>query len=192
MLPVWLKIAYSAFVVVLVRAYLRQYGAGNFLWFSDVALLLGCVALWLEHPLLASMQAIAVVVIESLWIVEFAVRLTTGARLTGLTGYMFDASISKFVRALSLFHVWLPIVLVWMVWRLGYDGRAFMYQTLLGSTVLVASFFLTSPRENVNLVHRWGRFRGASALACTLLTSPLVLFLPAHLVFSYVMPSIPR
>jgi hypothetical protein len=47
MLPIWLKLSYSAFVTVLVPVYTRQYGWANFLWFSDVALLLGCVAVWL-------------------------------------------------------------------------------------------------------------------------------------------------
>lgn len=121
MLPMWLKLSYSAFVALLVPIDTRQYGWGNFLWFSDVALLLGCVAIWLEHPLLASTQAVAVVIPEAFW-------LTTGTRLLGLTDYMFYASIPRFVRALSLFHVWLPCVLVWLVWRLGYDRRAFLVQ----------------------------------------------------------------
>ena len=59
MLPIEPKVAYTAFVAVLVPVYLRQYGPGNFLWFSDIALFAGCLALWLELPLLASMQAIA-------------------------------------------------------------------------------------------------------------------------------------
>jgi hypothetical protein len=35
--PLWLKVAYTTFVVVIIRPYLRQYGWRNFLWFSDVA-----------------------------------------------------------------------------------------------------------------------------------------------------------
>jgi hypothetical protein len=102
--PIWVKLAYTAFVVVLVPAYIRQYGPGNFLWFSDVALFLGLAAIWLEHPLLASTQAVAVVVPESLWIIEFLLRVTIGVRVVGHTDYMFDESIPVFVRAISLFH----------------------------------------------------------------------------------------
>jgi hypothetical protein len=177
----WLKLSYSAFVAVLVPVYTRQYGWGNFLWFSDVALLLGCVAIWLEHPLLASTQAVAVVIPEAFWILEFVLRLTTGTRLLGLTDYMFDESIPRFVRALSLFHVWLPCVLVWVVWRLGYDRRAFLIQTGLGTIVLVSSYLLTSPEDNVNWVHRWGSVRGLPAFLVSTILFPLAFYLPAHL-----------
>jgi len=35
--PLWLKLAYTAFVAAIVPVYVRQYGWRNFLWFSDVA-----------------------------------------------------------------------------------------------------------------------------------------------------------
>lgn len=188
MLPLWPKLAYAAYIGVLGPVYARQYGPGNFLWFSDVALLLGCVAIWLEHSLLASTQAIAIVVPDTLWTIEFATRLMTGARLTGLTDYMFDASISRFVRALSLFHVWLPLALVWIVSRVGYDSRALIVQTVAGTAVLAASYLLTDPRENVNLVHRWGSLRGVRALALSAIVFPVACYVPAHLVLRALMP----
>jgi hypothetical protein len=39
LIPLWLKIAYTLFVCILVQVYWRQYGPANFLWFSDIALL---------------------------------------------------------------------------------------------------------------------------------------------------------
>src|SRR5262249_40872039 len=51
----------------------------NFLWFSDIALLVTMPALWLESPLLASMMAVAVTLPELAWNLDFFVRLTTGA-----------------------------------------------------------------------------------------------------------------
>ena len=192
MLPIWLKISYSAFSIVLAPVYVRQYGWGNFLWFSDIALLLGCAALWLESPLLASSQAIAIAVPESVWIVEFVLRLTAGVRIAGLTDYMFDASIPRLVRALSLFHLWLPPLLVWMTFRLGYDPRAFLFQTAVGSAVLIASHVLTAQEENVNWVHRVGKIGGVRALALCLVLFPLVFYLPAHLVLKAVGPAPPR
>jgi hypothetical protein len=180
MFPLWLKLSYTAFVAVLVPAYLYQYGAGNFLWFSDVALFLGLAAMWLEHRLLASTQAIAVVVPESFWIVEFLLRVTTGIRLAGLTDYMFDASIPGFVRALSLFHIWLPVVLVFMVLRLGYDRRALGVQIVIGTVVLGTTYLLTGPEDNVNWVHRWGGLSGPWALMLSTIAFPLVFYGPAH------------
>jgi hypothetical protein len=44
---------------------------------------------------------------------------------------MFDRRLSRFVRALSLFHVWLTPVLLLVVSRTGYDRRALKYQTVV-------------------------------------------------------------
>lgn len=51
-IPLWVKLAYTAFVCVLVPYYLSAYGPTNFLYFCDVALLMTLAALWLESPLL--------------------------------------------------------------------------------------------------------------------------------------------
>src|SRR4051794_27675573 len=80
-LPLSLKALYTLFVAVLVPVYWRHYGPANFLWFSDLALLLTGVAVWLESPLLVSMQAVSVGLLELVWIADFVWRLTTGARL---------------------------------------------------------------------------------------------------------------
>jgi hypothetical protein len=47
-IPLWLKIAYTAFVVVVIPIYWASWTPANFLWFCDVALLLTLPALWLE------------------------------------------------------------------------------------------------------------------------------------------------
>jgi hypothetical protein len=56
--PVWLKLAYTAFMAVLVPVYLRNYGPTNFLYFCDVALIITLVGIWIESPLLVSMCAV--------------------------------------------------------------------------------------------------------------------------------------
>ena len=53
--PWLLKVAFTAFMAVLVPVYLHEYGPTNFLYFCDVALLMTLVALWKEDPLWASM-----------------------------------------------------------------------------------------------------------------------------------------
>jgi hypothetical protein len=72
-------------------------------------------------------------------------------------------------------------VLVWVVWRLGYDRRAFLIQTGLGMIVLVLSYLLTSPEDNVNWVHRWGSIRGLPAFLLSTIVFPFLFYLPAHL-----------
>lgn len=188
MIPFWLKIAYTLFVCSLVPIYWRQYGPANFLWFSDIALLVMVPALWLESPLLISMMALAVVLPELAWNVDYFVRLATGASLIGLTSYMFDASIPRFIRSLSLFHVALPVLLIWMLHRLGYDHRALCWQTLVAAVVLPLSYFFSNPRENINWVYGFGE-RPQTLVAEPLfvfflmLGFPLVIYLPMHLLF---------
>ena len=68
--PLWLKLAYSAFMAVLVPVYLYYYGPTNFLYFCDVALMLTLVGIWIESPLLVSMCAVGIVGSQALWIVD--------------------------------------------------------------------------------------------------------------------------
>jgi hypothetical protein len=110
MIPLWLKLAYTIFVAIVVPVYAKKWGWGNFLWFSDIALLLMVPALWLESRLLVSMITVGVLFPEAFWNLSFFVRLITGKRIGGLTDYMFDAEKPLWLRALSLFHVFLPVL----------------------------------------------------------------------------------
>lgn len=139
-IPTWLKVAYSAFVAVLVPCYWVTYSPWNFLYFCDIALLVTAVAIWIESPLLVSMQAIAITVPQMLWVIDFLFRLIVGVNITGVTNYMFDPNISLFLRALSSFHGWLPFVLLWLLSRLGYDRRAFGLQSVVAILVLLVSY----------------------------------------------------
>ena len=139
-IPIWVKLAYSAFVAVLVPSYWVTYSPWNFLYFCDIALLVTGVAIWIESPLLVSTQAIAITVPQTLWVVDFLCRLVAGVTITGVTNYMFDPSLSLFLRALSLFHGWLPFVLLWLLFRLGYDRRALGIQSVVAIVVLLVSY----------------------------------------------------
>jgi len=185
-IPISLKVSYTLFVCLLVPIYWRQYGLVNFLWFSDIALLLLVPALWLESPLLISMMALAVVLPELAWNVDYFFRLATGVSLIGLTSYMFDATIPPFIRGLSLFHVALPVILIWMLSLLGYDGRALLWQTLVAAAVLPLSYFLSNPRENVNWVYGLGEKPQTKVPAplfvlFLMLLFPVGVYLPTHL-----------
>jgi hypothetical protein len=183
------KVAYTLFLAVLVPVYWAHYGPANFLWFSDIALLGGGAALWLESPLLASMMMLAVLLPECAWNLDFFGRLLTGRRMFGMSAYMFERERPRLVRALSLFHVPLPIGLVWLVHRLGYDRRAWLGQSLLALVVLPVSYWLTDPAENVNWVHGLGapqrRLPPWLYLALLIVAFSLVLYLPPHLAFVY-------
>src|SRR5438093_13487253 len=107
--------------------YWREYGLANFLWFSDLALLALVPALWMENALLVRMQAVSVVFFEAVWNIDFFVQLATGKSLIGLSAYMLDSKTALFIRGLSCFHMVLPLLLLWLLYRMGYDRRAFFW-----------------------------------------------------------------
>jgi hypothetical protein len=193
MFPLWLKIAYTIFVCIVVPVYWRKYGASNFLWFSDIALFLIVAALWLESGLLASTAALSILLLDIGWNIDFFGRLMTGRSLLGLSTYMFDATILLPVRLVSLFHIWFPPLLLWMVYRLGYDERALLVQTVLAWVVLPVSYWLTDPGKNINWVRglrgepqKW--MPGRLYLVLVMLGLPLFVYLPTHLVLKRLMP----
>jgi hypothetical protein len=193
MFPLWLKVAYTLFVCVVIPVYWFRYGADNFLWFSDIALFLTAPAFWLESGLLTSMVILSILILDLAWNIDFFGRLATGRNLLGLSEYMFDATIPRPVRLLSLFHIWFPPLLLWMVSRLGYDERAFAAQSVLAWLVLPVTYLVTNPRENINWVHgplgepqKWMPPRIYLALLMVLL--PLFIYLPTHLVLEKLMP----
>ena len=141
-IPLWVKVAFSLFVGMVVPYYWVTYTPWNFLYFCDVALLMTVAGLWTEDPLLISLPTIGIALAQMLWVVDFLCRLIAGVYLTGMTSYMFNANIPFSVRALSSFHGWLPFVLLWLVWRLGYDRRAFAIQSVLAIALLLACYFL--------------------------------------------------
>jgi hypothetical protein len=200
-LPLWLKLVYTAFVMVLVPVYWANYGPTNFLYFCDVSLLITLVAVWIESPLLVSMCAVGILVPQALWVVDFLSNLV-GLPLTGMTDYMFAADHSLFLRSLSLFHGWLPFLLVYLVWRLGYDRRALPAWTVVAwALVLVCFFFMPPPRPDpglipVNINYVWGMSDTVAQhwvppgvwVVGMLIGMPVLLIAPVHFLLRRVMP----
>jgi hypothetical protein len=191
-LPLWVKLANTAFVCVLVPAYWAYYGPANFLWFSDIALFLAVAALWWESAFLAGVAAVSVTPLELAWSADFLLHLA-GAPSFGLTGYMFEPDRPLFIRGLSLFHLWLPFLLLWLVWRLGYDRRAWLALTVLAWVVLPVCYFLTDPTRNINWVLGLGTkpqdwLPPGLYLALLMLAFPLGVYLPTHLVLCWLFP----
>ena len=143
MIPLWFKLAYTVFVVVIVAIWLRHYGWRNLLWFSDIALIGAVPAFWLEDARIASVLAVAVLLPEMLWNVDLAGRLLLGRRISGLTDYMFEQDRPLVLRRLSLFHVPLPLVLLWLLAAYGYAERI----ALPGAILLAAVVLPLEPRR---------------------------------------------
>ena len=159
-IPLWFKLAYTAFVLYVMAVWWKHYGWKNFLWFSDIAFIGAVPAMWLESAALASVLTVAVLVPELLWNVDYALRLTLRRRITGLTDYMFESDRRLLLRGLSLFHVPLPLVLLWMIAAYGYDASAGLPGAVaLGAVVLPWSRILSTPEKNINWTYGFGAQR---------------------------------
>jgi hypothetical protein len=181
------QLAYTLFLAVLVPAYWDFYGPANFLWICDLALLISAAALWGQSRFLASMQLVAVLLPSLIWVADLLTRLATGRFLTGWTHYMFRADIPLFIRGLSLFHGWFPLLLLWAVGRLGYDGRGWQAQTVLTWAVLPVCYFFTAPVRGLNGVFGPGGQPQTWVapevwLALMMLVYPACVYGPTHLV----------
>jgi hypothetical protein len=187
------KLAYSLFVLAIVVIWQRHYGWRNLLWFSDIALIGAVPALWLESAAIASVLAAAVLLPEILWNVDFVLRLLLRRRITGLTDYMFEPERPKLLRGLSLFHVPLPLLLLWMLAEYGYDAAvALPGAVVLAAVVLPWSRWVSTPERNINWTYGLGARRSpwpAAAYVGLLFAGfVLLVFVPTDLALRALFP----
>lgn len=187
-IPLWFKIAYTVMVAVIVPVYWVQHGPANFLWFSDIALLVMLPALWFEHRLLASMMAVGILPMEIAWVADFF----TGGHL-GIAGYMFDDDMALYLRGLSLFHLVVPPAIILMLLRYGYDRQALPLQTALILVVLPLTWIVTDPADsNINWVHGPGTVQDALPpliyLGLLMIVVPLCVHFPMHALLKRLFP----
>jgi hypothetical protein len=183
-LPLWLKIGWTVWLLVWAPLYWRQYGAQNFLYFCDIGNILIGVGLWLESALIVSWVGCGVLLFQSLYTIDLLSTLLTGHHLIGGTEYMFDPHLSLAVRLLSLFHVVTPPLVLWLIYRLGYDPRGWKLQSVMTWIVVPVNYFWR-PEQNVN----WARglfYReqhvvpGAVYLLVYLLVVTFLAYWPTH------------
>ncbi len=184
-IPVWFKLLYTLGVLAIVAIYWVKHSPVNFLWFSDIALIGAVPAMWMDNAFLASTLNVAVLLPEILWNVDYAGRLILRRRITGLTEYMFDPKIPLWLRTLSLFHVPLPFVLLWMVYAYGYVDSGLPGAIVLALVVLPVSYLIGPKEKNINWVFGPARiqtrFHPLLYLALLTLGFVAVIFVPTHL-----------
>lgn len=200
-IPLPAKLAYTAFVAVLVPCYWHLYGPTNFLYYCDVALLMGLAAAWTGRSLLAAAPAVGILIPQAVWIVDYLAGVA-GFQLTGMTAYMFDTNKPLFTRGLSFFHFWLPLVLLWFLYRLGYDRRAFWTWAAIAWVLMPVCYFLLpgpppaadDPNTPVNVNYVYGMDDNQAQtwmpplawLALLIVGLPLLVYLPTHLLLKWV------
>lgn len=184
--PNWLTVLYTLLVVAIAPLFALEYGVRNFLWFSNVALFGTLLGILLNSRLLIGMMTLAILLPAIGWNAIFGVGLIFGVELIPLISYMFDERIPLWARALSLYHLPLPFLLVWIVWKTGYDARALWYQTVLSWFILPLSLYVSTPQQNINWSHGFlenGRPLLDPPLHTLLLMTafPLLIYWPVHL-----------
>lgn len=194
LIPLWLKVGYTAFALFIIPIYWKNWGPGNFLWFSDIALFTTAIAMWLESSLLASMMAVGMLLPEIGWNIDFFGRLIRGKKLFGLSEYMFQNEKSRFLRGLSLFHVILPPLIILMLVNYGFQEKAIYYQTVLAWIIFLLSYFLTKPEKNVNWVFGLGdkpqkKIQPWLYLLIVMIFFPLFIHLPSHFLLKWIFSS---
>jgi hypothetical protein len=152
-IPVALKVGSGAFLLLVAIVYWREYGPSNFLWLSDLGLACTTLAIIFENRFLASMAAVGVLPLEIAWTVDFL----SGGRLLGLAGYMFDDNLPLYLRALSLFHVAVPVILLLLLYHYGYDPRALVWQACLTCAAVAMAYAFTEREKNINWAFGPGR-----------------------------------
>ncbi len=183
-IPLWLKLLWTAWVVVWAPVYWRQYGVQNFLYFCDIGNLLITAALWLESSLIFSWQAVGLLIFQSLYTVDLLGAFLFRYHAFGGTEYMFDPKIPPIVRMLGLYHVIVPPLLLWAVKRLGYDRSAWKWQTATLWILLPINFFWR-PEFNVNWARGLGQAQHLvppwSYLLAYFVVVPVVVYWPTHI-----------
>jgi len=139
----------AAWFALWFPTYAMVWGWGNFIQFCDVSVFLTVAGLWTGSALLLSSQAVAAIVINTVWTLDVLWRLVLGQHLLGGTEYLWDARYPLWVRLLSLYHVVVPVLLLWAVRRTGYNPRGWLLQAGISVPVLIASRFV-SPEKNYN------------------------------------------
>ena len=191
------KTGYTAFVLLVCVIWLRHYGARNFLWFSDIAFIGAVPAMWLESPALASVLAVAVLVPGDP--VERRLRRAAAAAPAHHRDSPTTCSNPngrRLLRGLSLFHVPLPLVLLWMVHAYGYDAEVGLVGAIvLAAIVLPWSRAVSSPERNINWTYGLGRRAHASRrriyMALLFAGFVILVFIPTHYLLRATFPAAP-
>lgn len=192
-IPLWFKVTYTVLVAAWICLYAGFYPVSHFLWMCHVGNLVLVAAFWLESPLLFSWQAVALLLADLLWTFDLLTRITIGIHPLSATTYLFVEQLPMAQRLASLFHLAMPWILIWGLWRFGYDHRAFWLQLATCWILFPLSYLFGSEADDINWVY--GPFAQVQHqipsmlfLLVSMIVYPVVVFLPSHLFFTAMLP----
>lgn len=191
-IPPIIKLLYTAFYIGIVYLTVNNFNVLSLFWFSQTALFIVLIGMWAESRILISMASLSILIFHSIWTIGFFIRLIFGITATGGLAYMFDPQISPILRYMSLYHVVLPLLILWILKRKGYDPRAFKLQTLLAWIIFIATFLFTPMERNINWVFGPQSPQTLISpylyLAIVMVTIPVFIYFPTHVVLKHVFP----
>ena len=184
-LPLAARVGYTVWMLIWVAVILAEQGPQNFVWLCNVAKFLILYSVWTGNRLLLSSQAGTFVLVGAVWALDLLVALPGRESLTGFTDYMFNPELALAARVASLYHVFVPLFLLWVLTRTGYDRRGWRLQCAIGACAVVAAWLVTEPHRNINWVHRpFGMDQPPLAepqwVAVLVVALPLLIYLPGH------------
>jgi hypothetical protein len=147
----WVALVWLA---VYVPSYAVAYGWWNFLFLCNLGIFLSAVGFLFDSRLLLSSQALSALPIGFVWTLDYLGRVVTGEHVVGVTSYMWDPQYPFFTRALSLYHLAWPLLLLWCLRRVGYDRRGWRLQAAIATAILGLCWALSPVADNINYVFR--------------------------------------
>jgi len=186
LIPEWARWAALIWLVVWLPTYSYIWSPTTFLFLCDVGLVLACVGIIMQNALLMSSQAVSSLVVGLAWLIDISWTLIFGKHLIGGTEYFFDSHYPLIVRLMSIYHVALPLILLLLLRRTGYDPRAFRLQSAIAVACLIAARII-SPAQNINYDLADPFFRrtwGPAPVHFLVILAFLIfaIYLPTHLV----------
>ncbi len=140
-------------LLLYLPVYALTYGGWHFLYLCNLAVVLSALGILLGRQLWISAAPLLMLGLALTWLADVLWRLLGGSFLHGGTAYMWDPSIPWLARALSLYHLLWPALLLYCLQRHGYDRRALALQSLLTLAVLGLGSWPELAPHNLNFVH---------------------------------------
>jgi hypothetical protein len=139
--------------ILIAIAWCRRYDPRQLLWFCDIAVLLTALGLLFRSRMLIMAQLTAIVFYHAVWNIDFWSILVFSKSPIGSASYMFYADLGLVEKSLSLFtHVFIIPVALFGVYILDAPQRAWLIQWAQTFLILLLTYFLTFPEENINRV----------------------------------------
>jgi len=195
--PRIIRIAFTFWFVTWVPIIVWAYGFQNFFWLCNVAQFIVLYAIWRPNALLVSSQTGTVVLVGIVWALDLTVGVIAGDSVTGLTGYMFDPEIPLLARLTSLYHIWLPFLMLWICWYNGYDNRGVWLQCVIGTLSIFGAWLWSEEERNINFafapfhIEQTWMPHGIYLVLLSVGTA-LVIYFPGHYLVRFILRRLPR